>query len=92
MHLVDRAPVGEPFLVGAQHRDREVGQRGPRPFHRVAEDVAALHPALEDAVADRRPRELHDHVRAAGQKGGADDGIGKGGPLSRDDHPRTSSP
>ena len=38
-----------------------------RPLQRVPGDLPALDPALDDAVADGRQGQLHDHVGRAGQ-------------------------
>lgn len=72
---VDRLPVGGLVPGRSEQGDGDVGERRPGPLERVAEHLPALHGALDDPVADAGPGQLHDHVRDAAQKRGAQYGV-----------------
>jgi len=46
----------------------QVGDRFADPPERVPHDLTAFDRALYDAVSDRRPRELHHHIRGTRQE------------------------
>ena len=67
MGAIHRTAIGLLFRRIAEHRHRQIGQRGAGALDRVMEDRAAMHLALGHPVPHRRQRQLHDDIGAGRQ-------------------------
>ncbi len=65
---IRRGAVCLAFLVGAEHGDGEVGQRGAPAFARVEIESPAVDRALDHAAADRGQAQLHDDIRRSAEQ------------------------
>ena len=81
MRGVDRRADQVAVGVGAHRRGGQIGSGGSGPLERMLVDVAAVHRALQHAVADTRFGQLHDHVgRRQQHRGGIQQVDDPGGP------------
>ncbi len=65
---VHHPPAGLAVPGRAHHGRRQIGDRAPPPPQRMAHHLGAADVALQHAIPDLRPAELHDHIRGSCQQ------------------------